>query len=80
MDKDLALLILSSCYKSARELANVSALAARHCPGPDAQALRTAAANATYDIMENIAKYVAQRCPEAQAEVESRLAKYEQAF
>jgi|WetSurMetagenome_2_1015567.scaffolds.fasta_scaffold552009_2 hypothetical protein len=80
MDKDLALLILSSCYRSTRDLANISTLAAQHCHSHDAKALRTAVANATYDIMENIAKYVAQRCPEAQAEVEGRLAKYEQAF
>ncbi len=76
MDKDLAIIILNACYRSARELGDLAPLVRDHCSPEDQAVLRNAIAQSVYDIMENIASYVWSKSPEAKAETETRLEKY----
>lgn len=80
MDKDLALLILSSCYQSAREIGDLSPMLKQHASTEDYEHLKLAIGRSVHGIMADIADYVAVRCPEAQAEVERRLGKFHRAF
>jgi hypothetical protein len=76
MDKDLAVLLLLACHRSAHELAQIVPLLSEHGSEEDNQALRREVGRNIHYILENIAGYVANRCPEAQAEFESRHEKY----
>lgn len=80
MDKDLALLILSSCYRSAREIGDLSPMLKLHASPEDYEHLKLAIGRSVHGIMSDIADYVAARCPEARAEVEQRMERYQRAF
>jgi len=77
MDKDLAVIILNACYRSARELGDLTPLVRAHCTPEDQVVLRDAISQAVFDIMENIGAYVWSKSPEAKAETEGRLEKYD---
>ncbi|HVY35274.1 MAG TPA: hypothetical protein VG960_12740 [Caulobacteraceae bacterium] len=76
MDKDLAVLILLACHRSAKALAEIVPLVSEFGSEEDNQALRRPVGRSIHDILENIAGYVAARCPDAQAEFEARHDKY----
>jgi hypothetical protein len=80
MDKDLATIILVSCYRSARELGDLVPLIKENCGEDDRRALGQAIASVIYDIMENIGRYASAENPDLNAEIESRLSKYNRAF
>jgi hypothetical protein len=76
MDRDVALVIVNACYRSARELGELAPLVRDHCSPEEQAALRQAIGGAVHDIMENIAAYVWSRNPEAKAETEARLERF----
>lgn len=80
MDRDLAGIIISACYRSTRELGDLAPLIKEHCEESDYLALRTAIGSAIYDILENIATHAASKYPDLKAEIESRIEKYGRAF
>jgi hypothetical protein len=80
MDKDLALLILSTCYRTTRELGDLAPVLKAHAEPQDYEHLKSVIGKSVHEIMSNIADYVAARCPDAQAEVDRRMQNYHRAF
>lgn len=80
MDRDLASIIISACYRSTRELGELSPIIKEYCNEDDYRTLRTEIGSAIYDILENIQNYAASKYPDLKAEVESRIEKYGRAF
>lgn len=80
MDRDLASIIISACFRSTRELSDLAPLIKTHCDEDDYRALRTSIGSAIYDILQNIENYAASQHPDLKAEVEARIEKYGRAF
>jgi hypothetical protein len=80
MDRDIATIILSSSQRSVRELDDVIPIIKEHCSEQDYYALKKAISSAIYDIMQDIGKYVRDRCPELDQEIENRMNKYGRMF
>ncbi len=80
MDKDLALLILSSCTQSTRQLADLASMVKEHAEPEDYEHLKLAIGNAINGVMSEIVDYVEGRCPELKADRERRLDRFGRAF
>ena len=80
MDKDLGLLILTSCSQSTREIEELIPLLKAHAPSDDYEHLKLAIGSAIYGIMSEIMEYVENRCPELKGDRERRLEKFGRAF
>jgi hypothetical protein len=68
ISRDLATLILLACHRSAKGLAEIAPLISQYCSEEDREALKLP--------LENVTGYVAERCPEVQAELEARHDRY----
>lgn len=80
MDKDLATIILASCYRSASDLGDLVPLIKENCGEDERRELGQAIAGVIYDIMESIGRFASAENPDLTAEIESRLSKYNRAF
>jgi hypothetical protein len=80
MDKDLALLIQSSCIQSTRELGDLAPLIKAHAEPEDYEHLKHAIGKSIYQIMSEVMEYVEARCPELRADKERRLEKFGRVF
>jgi len=67
---------LFACHRGAKELGEIAPLLSDHASEEDRKELRLLIGQSVYDILENVAGYVAARNPEAQAEFEARYEKY----
>lgn len=76
MDKDCAIILISSCMRAVREIGDVTGLA----DNSDDRDIYLAMATAVYDIMANIISPIKERFPDLSAEIENRLEKYDRAF
>ena len=75
MDEQLAMLIVSSASRAARELGDLAPLLK-----DQDEALKAAVASAVYDIMQNIVAPVLETNPQIEAAIDERIARYGRAF
>jgi hypothetical protein len=80
MDKDLALLILSSCTHTTRQLSELSPMVKALASPEDYDHLKLAIGSAIHEIQSAIMDYVEARCPEIRTDVERRMERYHRAF
>jgi hypothetical protein len=80
MDKDLALLILSSCTHTTRQLADLSPMVKTFANPEDYDHLKLAIGSAIHEIQSGIMDYVEARCPEIRADIERRMGRFHRAF
>ncbi len=80
MDKDLALLILSSCTQSVRQIGDLAPMVKEHASPEEYEHLKLAIGSAIHEIQSGIMDYVEGRCPEIRVDMDRRMERYHRAF
>ena len=76
MDKELALHVIRTAFKSARTLEELLPLLRHHCQEEEAKIYEFAIASTIADIHRELTNRVFESFPELQAEVEDKLERY----
>lgn len=80
MDRDLAITILSSAYRSASELVLLAPVLKDNLTEDDHLVLGSANAKIIYEIHNEIIKYIYSQFPDIEAEVDKRMSRFGRAF
>ncbi len=80
MNKDLAIIVVSTCMKCAREIGDLSGMLKERCAPDEYQKLRASLGGIVFDIMDNVVSVALNDNPDLKSEIDSRISEYGKAF